>query len=250
MAGEEINAAMTGQPTRSLLGEITPRPKQIFRPIEADSIIGGLTVRKEIPNTSSIQSSLENYENLGLQEVPMSAFQAKGKPKYYSKQEEERTKQLAKEIQQNKEINPLIVVKDDEGYYILEGGHRFDALKELDIKSFPALVVQDTDLLPISKAQTFNYPQQAAVDLAQQKPSCVLGGHIELRPPVVVWVRFTELVDRASNQAETDGRRSNRWFVDSGSPTRAWQGGGPRQHDGVRILLPQRPNLGQGRFQN
>jgi hypothetical protein len=170
MAGEEINAAMTGQPTRSLLGEITPRPKQIFRPIEADSIIGGLTVRKEIPNTSSIQSSLENYENLGLQEVPMSAFQAKGKPKYYSKQEEERTKQLAKEIQQNKEINPLIVVKDDEGYYILEGGHRFDALKELDIKSFPALVVQDTDLLPISKAQTFNYPQQAALDLAQQKP--------------------------------------------------------------------------------
>jgi hypothetical protein len=30
MAGEEINAAMTGQPTRSLLGEITPKPQQIF----------------------------------------------------------------------------------------------------------------------------------------------------------------------------------------------------------------------------
>jgi hypothetical protein len=30
MAGEEINAAMTGQPTRSLLGQITPKPKQIF----------------------------------------------------------------------------------------------------------------------------------------------------------------------------------------------------------------------------
>jgi len=30
MAGEEINAAMTGQPTRSILGAITPKPKQIF----------------------------------------------------------------------------------------------------------------------------------------------------------------------------------------------------------------------------
>jgi len=30
LAGEEINAAMTGQPTRSLLGQMTPKPKQIF----------------------------------------------------------------------------------------------------------------------------------------------------------------------------------------------------------------------------
>ena len=30
MAGAEINAAMTGQPTRSVLGAITPKPKQIF----------------------------------------------------------------------------------------------------------------------------------------------------------------------------------------------------------------------------
>ena len=30
MAGEEINAAITGQPTRSFLGEITPKPKEIF----------------------------------------------------------------------------------------------------------------------------------------------------------------------------------------------------------------------------
>jgi hypothetical protein len=30
MAGEEINAAMTGQPTRSILGQLTPKPKQIF----------------------------------------------------------------------------------------------------------------------------------------------------------------------------------------------------------------------------
>jgi hypothetical protein len=30
LAGQEINAAMTGQPTRSLLGTITPKPKQIF----------------------------------------------------------------------------------------------------------------------------------------------------------------------------------------------------------------------------
>lgn len=32
LAGQEINAAMTGQPTRSLLGDITPKPKNILPP--------------------------------------------------------------------------------------------------------------------------------------------------------------------------------------------------------------------------
>jgi ParB-like chromosome segregation protein Spo0J len=52
---------------------------------------------------------------------------------------------LAEEINDSREINPLIVViegKDlEEDMYILEGGHRFDALRLLGIKEFPAVVV-------------------------------------------------------------------------------------------------------------
>ena len=44
---------------------------------------------------------------------------------------------------QNLYIYPLIVVWDEQGLYILEGGHRFDALNMLGIKYFPALVVKD-----------------------------------------------------------------------------------------------------------
>ena len=129
------------------------------RSVSEGDVVNGMLVRKDIPNTSSIGASLSNYSTHGLQEVPMSAFQTVGKPKYYSAQEEKRTKELARQIQENKELNPLIVVKDAEGHYILEGGHRFDALRELGIDSFPALMVHDLESLakqlpvaPVSKA--------------------------------------------------------------------------------------------------
>ena len=134
-------------------------PKAIakgFKKLFADDVVNGMRVRKDIPNTSSIGASLSDYSTHGLQEVPMSAFQTVGKPKYYSVQEEKRTKELARQIQENKELNPLIVVKDAEGHYILEGGHRFDAVRELDIDSFPALMVHDLKSLgeqvPVGKA--------------------------------------------------------------------------------------------------
>lgn len=116
-----------------------------FRPTQAGDTVSGYVVREDIPDKSSIGASLENYKTLGLQEVPMTAFGVQGKPQYYSKQTREYTQNLAEQINQNKELNPLIVVKDKEGYYVLEGGHRFDALRELDAQSFPALVVEDLD---------------------------------------------------------------------------------------------------------
>ncbi|HUS48953.1 MAG TPA: hypothetical protein VMZ91_02210, partial [Candidatus Paceibacterota bacterium] len=42
-------------------------------------------------------------------------------------------------------ISPLIVVIDSEGPYILEGGHRYVALRELGFQSFPAVIVIDTE---------------------------------------------------------------------------------------------------------
>jgi hypothetical protein len=115
--------------------------------VSAGDIVNGMMVRKDIPNQSSIGASLYDYSTHGIQEVPMSAFETVGKPKYRSVQEEKRTKELARQIQENKELNPLIVVKDAEGHYILEGGHRFDALRELGIDSFPALMVHDLESL-------------------------------------------------------------------------------------------------------
>lgn len=112
----------------------------------AGKTVSGLLVRDDVPNTGSISATLgDDYRVLdGIREVPMSAF---GDTKYthsYSVSETERTRRLAREIAHNREINPLIVVVDKTGPYILEGGHRLNALDLLDIPSFPALVVIDT----------------------------------------------------------------------------------------------------------
>jgi len=138
-------------------GKIVKGAAKAFKKLFEDDVVNGMRVRTDIPNLSSIGASLDNYSTHGLQEVPMSAFETVGKPRYRSVQERERTQELARQIQQNKELNPLIVVKDAEGHYILEGGHRFDALRELDIDSFPALMVHDLDSLaeqvPVVKAE-------------------------------------------------------------------------------------------------
>ncbi len=106
--------------------------------------VGGLTVGKDVPNTGSISASLTDYEVLqGIREVPLSAFDDPGAP--YSPEERKRVSDLAYEIQVNGWIAPLIVVIDAEGPYILEGGHRFDALHALGVERLPALVVMDQD---------------------------------------------------------------------------------------------------------
>ena len=109
----------------------------------AGSVVDGRVVRQEFaPNQSSISASFYEYEILpGIREVPMSAFILDQAPLA----KDSRTLDLAKQIQQSQEITPLIVAIDNDGPYILEGGHRYDALKLLNAKSFPALVVIDLD---------------------------------------------------------------------------------------------------------
>jgi hypothetical protein len=149
MSGVKTPAQMKAEMAVGRARNVEPAPAveqtSEFRPTQAGDTVGGYVVREDIPDRSSIGASLENYKTLGLQEVPMTAFGVQGKPQYYSKQTREYTQNLANQISQNKELNPLIVVKDKEGYYVLEGGHRFDALRELDAQSFPALVVEDLD---------------------------------------------------------------------------------------------------------
>lgn len=101
-----------------------------------------------VPNASSLSSSLDDYQELpGLREVQMQEFNT-DPPHLYSVQKARRVRALAEAIRANGEIAPLIVVVDSEpGPYILEGAHRFDALKLLGARSFPAMVVLDLESL-------------------------------------------------------------------------------------------------------
>jgi hypothetical protein len=108
----------------------------------AKEIVDGRVVRESIPNESSIESSLSDYMELGgIREVKMSEIKDTPQGKTTSN----RVKKLANEIRESNEINPLIVVVDKDGPYVLEGNHRIDALHELGAKSFPAKVVIDLE---------------------------------------------------------------------------------------------------------
>lgn len=110
----------------------------------AGSEVDGLEVMSEIENMGSIEASLTDYYVLpGIRVVPMSDFGVNGK--HYSVEGSNRISNLEKRIKYNKQIMPLIVVIDDEGPYILEGGSRINALFNLGIKHFPAIVVIDKE---------------------------------------------------------------------------------------------------------
>ena len=149
---------------------------------------GGLTVREDVPNFSSISASLDNYEVVpDIQDVSMKDIPYPQKENlFYSPDDFRRVEDLAGQIKESQEINPLIVVQDKEGTYVLEGAHRLAALNELGVTSFPAVVVRDLDELPaladeaggLLGAETASDAPRAAV------PARAGMGHN--RPPVVV----------------------------------------------------------------
>ena len=105
-----------------------------------------LTIRDEVPNLGSIRSSLTNWEEVpGIQQIPMSEFNAAPRDLFYAADDLAHVDSLANEIRQSGEISPLIVVQDSEGYYVLEGAHRLGALHEMGQPSVPALVIKDLD---------------------------------------------------------------------------------------------------------
>lgn len=116
--------------------------------------ISGLKVRTEVPNMRSIDSSIENPEELpGIREVPLSDFPAtsgayKSSNHFYAADDVARVDKLADQIKASGEINPLIVAIDEKGPYVLEGGHRLAALHKLGKKSLPAKIVIDRDAVP------------------------------------------------------------------------------------------------------
>lgn len=139
---KDAGKTLAGQEGR--VGTPQGDPEELYKPV--GELVDGRKVRGEVPNRNSIDATLTEYEELsGIREVPFSAFTQMGPLKYHSVAEEKRTKRLAEEIKESGEIAPLIVVVDNEGPYILEGGHRFDALREVGAASFPAVVVIDKE---------------------------------------------------------------------------------------------------------
>lgn len=107
--------------------------------LTASEKVDGLFVRQSVPDMGSISVTLSNYKILpGLKEVDFRLFSG---PDNLTP----RTKNLMGQIQESGEINPLIVVFDKKGPYILEGAHRYDALQHLGKTKFPAKVVVDLD---------------------------------------------------------------------------------------------------------
>lgn len=148
---------------------------------KAGDTVDGRVVRKEVPNAESIEATFgtDFTELPGIREIPMADFEA---PPEIT----ERTKALAEEIEESGEINPLIVAFDNQGPYILEGGHRFDALKILGAESFPAVVV--TDNRSLRKAPTQPPPEAKAPkdikgnEIDPQRPRGLKGGFADNAP--------------------------------------------------------------------
>lgn len=135
----------------------------------AGDVVDGRNVRGgPVPNTDSIDATLDDYELLpGVREVPMSDFELTGK--HYSTGGTERIRELQEAIEASGEITPLIVVVEDEGPYILEGATRADALYNLGAKSFPALVV-DARTGRASKAPEVQVEEAAPSRPAEPEP--------------------------------------------------------------------------------
>lgn len=117
---------------------------------KAGDSVDGFEVMDEIPNQDSIESSLDNYEVVGVKVVDAKYLwdpkDAGKPPSSYSASRNERVKALANKIKANKKIAPLILVNHKrDGLYVLEGSHRYDALQSLDVKQVPALIVTDLD---------------------------------------------------------------------------------------------------------
>lgn len=136
---EERNLANYGM---SLLGALpfVPAPSVSRK-------VSGLVVREHVPNMESIPASFYNYKvEEGVRELPMSDIPYTAAEDIFSSADDiKRSKELAEQIKSSGEINPLIIVEDSKGKYILEGAHRMAALNEIGVDTFPAVVVKDLD---------------------------------------------------------------------------------------------------------
>lgn len=178
--GDEAKAAVLAREAERISERAAATAAAAEAPVErfpvAGEMVDGRAVRQGVvPNTDSIRSSLDEFEVLpGIREVRMSEFDGLT-GKSYSKSETERIARLAAEIEAGGEVEPLIVVDAPDGPYILEGGHRAEALYRLNAKSFPALVVRDlsegADDLARAAAQEAPRPAVSGMTVREGRPT-------------------------------------------------------------------------------
>jgi hypothetical protein len=118
-----------------------------FEPIKAGDALGGYIAGSDVANTDSISASLEPgyIVEPGFQKIPLAQFYGGKKPsRAYSVSEQHRTDTLALKIIESGRMDPLIIVIDNEGPYVLEGGHRLDAAYQIPgATHVPAMVVRE-----------------------------------------------------------------------------------------------------------
>lgn len=135
--------------TATAISRILENARKKYPP--AGSVVDGLSVKGPVSDIESIGASLENYEVLsGVREVSMRYFGPYNGPEsmFYDARDIRRAADLAEKVKISRKITPLIVIEDKEGPYLLEGLHRYVAIRELGKKSFPAIVAVDMGLPP------------------------------------------------------------------------------------------------------
>lgn len=124
----------------------------------AGPIVDGNVVREQIPNMGSISASLDDYEILPKVRV-FPIYDFAGCSSYSYSSGLRKCKELIEQIKYNKELNPLIIVEEKNGPYVLEGSHRMSACVDLGLKEVPALIVLDIESL-LENVNEYNNPRK------------------------------------------------------------------------------------------
>ena len=132
---------------------------------------------------------------------------AAGKATFYSATEKDRIEALAAEIKESGRIDPLIAVDDGSPFpYVLEGGHRIEALRLLGIRKYPAMVVIDERAIAEKIAEGTLSPSAARI-VEPRTPKIAApsarANRAAARAPAVEFPPFTKSgFDGLSDQAE------------------------------------------------
>lgn len=131
-----------GQWTKAGAEERYPRTNE-------GATLDGLTVGSRVDNTESIAAELTRYRILpGIRVVDFKgtyAWDERAWLRGTARDDVQRTQALVNRIRQSGRIDPLIVVHDRKGPYVLEGSHRIDAMHLMGKTRVPAVVVLDLD---------------------------------------------------------------------------------------------------------
>lgn len=137
----------------------------------------GMSLRPIGDSMHSISASSYKWEILdGIREIPYSMFSNTSISARNSR-ETAYLQDLARQIQENQSIEPLIVVFDDDpSPYILEGVHRFDALHHMmGAQTLPAMVVLDwTPMMGNDSQEVLSHSREVLRRVAQSPGEQVL----------------------------------------------------------------------------